>query len=120
VVPDGTGGPDSGGVVVADTRGDALLFFRLGPEARMERKVVLPGSPYGLAFDATRRRLWVTLTATNQLAGFDLSGSAATPTEPFVTLPTVRQPNSVAVDPASGRVFVAGATDATLQVIDPR
>ncbi len=119
-VPDGTGGSDSGGVVVADTRGGALLFFRLGPEPRMERKVTLPGSPYGLAFDAARRRLWVTLTATNQLAGFDLSGSAAPPNEPFVTLPTVRQPNSVAVDPASGRVFVAGAADATLQVVDAR
>jgi len=120
-VPDGTGGPDTGGIVVADTRGDALLFFRLGPEPRMERQLSLPGSPYGLAFDATRRRLWVTLTATNQLVGFDLSGAVATPpAEPFVTLPTVRQPNSVAVDPVSGRVFVAGATDATLQVVDPR
>lgn len=120
-VPDGTGGPDNGGIVVADTRGGALLFFRLGPAPAMERRVPLANSPYGLAFDATRRRLWVTLTATNQLVGFDLSGAAATPpTDPFVTLPTVRQPNSVAVDPASGRVFVAGATDATLQVIDPR
>jgi len=117
----GTGGADSGGIVVSDTRGDALLFFRLGPEPRLERRVPLPGSPYGLAFDAARRRLWVTLTASNQLVGFDLSGSAATSqVQPFVTLPTVRQPNSVAVDPSSGRVFVAGATDANLQVVDPR
>lgn len=44
-VPDGTGGPGTGGIVVADTRGGALLFFRLGPEPRMERRVALSGSP---------------------------------------------------------------------------
>ena len=34
--------------------------------------------------------------------------------------PTVRQPNTVAVDPASGRVFVTGSRDGTLQILDPR
>jgi len=119
-VPDGTGGPDDAGIVVADTRGNALLFFRLGPQPRMVGRLPLQGSPYGLALDAARHRLWVTLTATNQLVGFDLSATATTPPAgPFITLPAVRQPNSVAVDPASGRVFVASATDATLQVVDP-
>jgi DNA-binding beta-propeller fold protein YncE len=33
--------------------------------------------------------------------------------------PTVRQPNSVAVDPASGRVFVAGRTEEVLHLLDP-
>ncbi len=117
VVPDGTGSADDGGVVVADTRGDALLFFRLGPEPRMLRRVGLRGAPYGLALDAVRRRLWVTLTASNQLVGFDL---AAPSDQPFITYPTVRQANSVAVDPTSGRVFVAGAADSNLQVVDPR
>jgi hypothetical protein len=31
----------------------------------------------------------------------------------------VRQPNSVAVDPDSGRVFVASRRDGTLQLLDP-
>jgi DNA-binding beta-propeller fold protein YncE len=35
------------------------------------------------------------------------------------TLPTVRQPNTVAVDSATGRIFVAGRTDGTVQLIDP-
>ena len=34
--------------------------------------------------------------------------------------PTVRQPNTVTVDPASGRVFVTGGKDGTLQNLDPR
>jgi len=111
-VPDG-----SGGIVVSDTRGDALLFYRLGPEPQLVRRVPLKGSPYGLAVDQARRRLWVTLTATNQLAGFDLSGTAE---QPFTTLAAVRQPNTVAVDAESGRVYVAGAADSTLQVVDPQ
>jgi DNA-binding beta-propeller fold protein YncE len=35
------------------------------------------------------------------------------------TFPTVRQPNSVAVDPGTGRVFVASRTDGTLEIFDP-
>jgi DNA-binding beta-propeller fold protein YncE len=36
-----------------------------------------------------------------------------------VRLPTVGQPNTVAVDSATGRVFVAGRADGSLQIIDP-
>jgi DNA-binding beta-propeller fold protein YncE len=34
--------------------------------------------------------------------------------------PTVRQPNTVAVDSASGRVYVTGGADGELQILDPR
>jgi hypothetical protein len=33
--------------------------------------------------------------------------------------PTVSQPNTVAVDQASGRVFVTGKTDGQLQILEP-
>jgi len=36
------------------------------------------------------------------------------------TYPSVRQPNTVAVDPASGRVIVTGKVDGVLQLLDPR
>ncbi|MDP8954012.1 MAG: YncE family protein [Actinomycetota bacterium] len=106
---------DRGGVVVADTRGDALLVFRLDPPELVER-VALPGTPYGLAVDPRRDMLWVTLTAANRLVGFRLTDG---PLEQVTSLPTVRQPNTVAVDPLTGRVFVASATDATLQILAP-
>jgi hypothetical protein len=32
-------------------------------------------------------------------------------------LPTVRQPNSVAADPRTGRVLVASRSDGTLQIL---
>ncbi len=98
---------------VVDTRGDALLVLRVrGRDLALERRIHLGGIPYGIAFDRARRRLWVTLTASNRVA--ELS-----PRRLLRTFPTVRQPNSVAVDPRSGRVFVASRADGTLQWFDP-
>jgi hypothetical protein len=54
----------------------------------------------------------VTLTERNQVA-------EVTPERVRRTFPTVRQPNSVAVDRRSGRVFVASRTEGTLQFFDP-
>jgi DNA-binding beta-propeller fold protein YncE len=97
---------------VVDTRGDALLVLRVrGRDLVLERRIRLGGIPYGIAFDPVRRRLWVTLTASNRVA--ELS-----PRRVLRTFPTVRQPNSVAVDPRSGRVFVASRARGTLQWFD--
>ena len=62
-----------------------------------------------------RRRLWVTLPALNQLVELPAHG------RPHVLrrFATVRQPDSVAVDEHSGRVFVTGRSDGVLETIDP-
>lgn len=96
---------------VVDTRGDALLEVRLHPP-RIHRRTHLEGTPYGIAVDTVRRRYWVTLTAENRVAEL-------TDHRVLRRFPTVRQPNSVAVDPRSGRVFVASRQDGTLQFFDP-
>jgi DNA-binding beta-propeller fold protein YncE len=109
----------SGGLFyVADTEGDAVLTFRVnasGPHqvatVRTER-----GTPYGIAVDHRRGLVYVTLTATSELESFRISGRGLVPGR---TWPTVRQPNSVAVDEATGRVFVAGRTGSRLELIDP-
>lgn len=103
-----------GDVVVADTRGDALLVFDLDPLAQLI-SYPLPGTPYGVAYDSAADVLWVTLTARNEVVGVDLSG--AQPAE-VARFPTVRQPNTVAVDPGSGRLYVASRTTGELQTID--
>jgi DNA-binding beta-propeller fold protein YncE len=72
--------------------------------------------PYGIASDPKRDLAWVTLTASNEVVGFDMTGGA--PVQRY-RLPTVRQPNSVAVDPDSGRVFVASANGEGVSVIQP-
>jgi DNA-binding beta-propeller fold protein YncE len=105
-----------GGLVVADTRGGALLRYRLRPDVRLLDRLALPGRPYGLAADPGRRAVWVTLTDTNRLVGLRVTRDGL---RPFANLPTVRQPNSVALDVTSGRVDVAGSADGMLQILTP-
>lgn len=100
---------------VVDTQGDALLVFHLRPRLELTRRVLLRGAPYGIAFDSRRRRLWVTLTERNRVVELSAGGRP----RPLRELPTVRQPNTVAVDSHSGRLFVASRSDGTLQRIDP-
>jgi DNA-binding beta-propeller fold protein YncE len=101
---------------VADTRGDAILVYEARPELELLDRVDAPGSPYGIAIDPERNHLWATLTAENRLLQYALEDGA--PRE-IASYPTVRQPNSVAVDPESGRVFVVGREEGVLQIIDP-
>jgi YD repeat-containing protein len=102
----------------ADTDGGAVLVERIGPQISQVAKVDAPGNPYGLAYDAARKRLYVTLTASNVLRVIDL----ADPAKPRLLgdLPTVQQPNSVAVDPRSGSALVTGSDpdgSSSLQII---
>jgi hypothetical protein len=48
---------------VADTRGDALLVFRLRPRLALVRRLYLPGGPHAPRLDSGRRRLHVSLAA---------------------------------------------------------
>jgi DNA-binding beta-propeller fold protein YncE len=101
---------------VVDTQGDAVLVIdRRGPALRHIRRINVAGSPYGIALDAPADRLWVTQTARNAASEYALNGG-----RPVLVrrLPTVRQPNSVAVDPRSGRAYVAGRAG-ELQIIPP-
>jgi DNA-binding beta-propeller fold protein YncE len=111
-VVDGEGGL----AYVIDTAGDGLLVFETRGELRILRRYPLLGAPYGAASDLRNGRLWVTLTARNELV------ELATGARPhrLASYPTVRQPNTVAVDPSSGRVFVTGKVDGVLQLLDPR
>ena len=105
-----------GRLAVADTRGNALLLFQTAPEVSQVARLELPGTPYGITYDSVRDRLWVTLTALNEVVGIDESGPRPTIVARF---PTVRQPDTVAVDSATGRLFVTGTADGVLQLIDP-
>jgi DNA-binding beta-propeller fold protein YncE len=105
---------DRGRFLVADTRGNAVLTFSADP-LRPAGRYRLPGGPYGLAYDPVRQQLWVTLTATDQVVALSTAGDRLTEVARY---PTVRQPNTVAVDPATGRVFVAGRTTGELLLLD--
>jgi DNA-binding beta-propeller fold protein YncE len=102
---------------VADTEGDAVLVFEVnarGPR-QVGRAVTAGGAPYGIALDAQRGLLYVTLTANNLLQSFRVTGQSLLARG---TWPTVRQPNSVAVNERTGQVIVTGTADNQLQFID--
>lgn len=104
-----------GRVYITDTRGDALTVFATRPRLKWLSRVALRGSPYGIALDERRGRLWVTLSARNELVQLSLGERPRRQR----TLATIRQPNSVAVDPRTGRVIVPSAADDAVQLIDP-
>jgi DNA-binding beta-propeller fold protein YncE len=101
---------------VVDTDGGTVLGFTVdahGP--RQVARISVGPKPYGVAYDRQRSTLWVTLTGTNQLVGLHLSGTSV---RSRTTYATVQQPNSVAVDEATGDVVVTGSTTrGALQVI---
>lgn len=79
-------------------------MFRTAPKLELVRRYPLPGSPYGIPLDPVRRRLCVTLTAANELVELPAHGRP----HALRRFATVRQPNGVAIDSSTGRVFVTG------------
>lgn len=102
-----------GRILVTDTTGGALLVYTADPLA-MHQMFPLGSAPYALAYDQRSETVWVTLTGSNQIAGFDLS--TGIPVE-VGRYPTVRQPNAVTVDSRTGELFVGSATGDGLQRI---
>jgi DNA-binding beta-propeller fold protein YncE len=102
---------------VVDTRGNALLGYATEPKLHLVSRLALSGTPYGIAIDVVRDRLWVTLTARNELVEVAIDGPML---RRVASYPTGRQPNTVGVDPRDGRVFVADAGAGVVQLIDPR
>ncbi len=100
-----------GRVLVADTRGGQLLVFGVDPLIQRQSYPV-GGSPYGIT--GSRSLVWVSLTESNTVVGYDLG--TGTPVEK-VRYPTVRQPNTLAYDDASGTLYVVSGSGAGVQVI---
>lgn len=108
--------PVGGGrVVVADTRGSAVLLVDLG-RRRVVARLPIPGSDYGLASDAATGDVWVTLTGRNLLVHVTTRGDVL---RAVGTVATVQQPNTVAVDPSTSCLYVAGAAASQLQQVCP-
>ncbi len=100
-----------GRVLVADTRGGQLLVFGVDP--LIERQAYpVGGAPYGIT--GSKTLVWVSLTASNTVVGYDLA--TGIPVEK-VRYPTVQQPNALAFDDTTGTLYVVSASGAGVQVI---
>jgi DNA-binding beta-propeller fold protein YncE len=103
---------------VVDTAGEAIREFQLGARPRLVSRIPARGAPYGIAIDPRRDRLWLTLTASNEAVEFAITPGGL---KRLDTYATVRQPNTVAVDPRSGDALIAGrSAGGPLQRIDVR
>ncbi|MEU5844341.1 hypothetical protein [Rhodococcus sp. NPDC047139] len=102
-----------GRVMVTDTSGDELLVYTLDAIILRQRYPVGP-APYAVTYDNTRDLVWVTLTGSNEVVGYDLSTGIPRERHRFAT---VRQPNSIAVDPVDAALVIASATGDGLQRI---
>ena len=100
-----------GRVLVTDTRGGQLLVFGADPLIARQAYPVA-GAPFGLT--GSRGLVWVSLSASNTVVGYDLS--TGIPVEK-VRYPTVQQPNSLAFDDASGTLYVISGSGGGIQVI---
>ena len=100
-----------GSILVADTRGNQVLDFNTNPLSQ-QGSLALPGSPYGLAADTGSPMVWVTLTGRNQVVGLSLDHGRM---HEVARLDTVQQPDTVAVAPGSGTLWVAGNTGGIVQ-----
>ena len=101
---------------VTDATGGAVLVFHTIPELELVRRYRLAGGPWGIAHDAGRRRLWVTLAGANRLA--ELTDGIRI--RRLGDRPALRQPSAVAVDERTGVVSVSGARQGEVQLLDPR
>lgn len=105
-----------GRIITVDTGKNQVIAYTIDPF--MERFLApMSGSPWAVDYDDASRLAWFTLTASNEVAGYALG--SGTPVEKQ-RYPTVRQPNSVAVDSKTGTVFVLSAAGDGVQILPTR
>jgi outer membrane protein assembly factor BamB len=92
---------------ITEYRSDGTVVGSANCGAGPTHAVTGDGGLYWVAFDTQRDTLWVTVTGANQLLGLHLNGRRVVDRTVYAT---VRQPNTVAVDQASGELVVTGST----------
>jgi DNA-binding beta-propeller fold protein YncE len=107
-----------GRMIATDTRGNQVLVFAPSPTGPPTQvgAIPQPGGPYGITYDPVRDRVWVASSGTNEVIGYDMTNPQP---RPVARVATVQNPYTLGVDPATGRLFVAGVSGGVIQVIAP-
>jgi hypothetical protein len=103
-----------GRILVSNTPAKEILVYTAG-QLVLHQRFPVGAEPYALAYDDATDRLWVSFPALGQVASYDLSSGTGVEDQRF---DTVRQPNSLVIDPATGGLLVGSADGAGLQLID--
>ncbi len=106
-------GDHFGRLLATDTSGGALLVYTTDP-LLLRQRFPVGAAPYALAYDERSDTVWLTLTGSNEVVGFDLSTGIPAEVGRFAT---VRQPDSLTIDSRTGDMFVGSATGDGLQRI---
>lgn len=91
-----------GRVLVADTRDNEFIGF-FGSTLVMRFRYPVASGPYAVDYDDTHNLAWVSTTANNEVVAYALSDGEPVARHRF---PSVAQPDNIAVDDATGTVFV--------------
>lgn len=102
-------------VAVCDVRGRAVLTYDLAGTPRALGRAAVPGRAFWLAADPATATVYAALPNTNLVAKVHVGADGA-PTL-VSTVPTVRQPVSMDLDPDSGTLYIGGYADSTLQIV---
>lgn len=105
---------EEGLILAADATGSQLLVYTSNDIIRLHQMAPVAESPWDVAWDGTHQLAWVSSTAGNVAAGYDISRGV--PRE-LVQVATVADPQSI-ISLDDGNLIIASATGGGLQFID--
>lgn len=105
---------EDGLVLAADATGSQLLVYTSDDIIRLHQMAPVAEGPWDVTWDRTHRLAWVSSTAGNVAAGYDISRGV--PRE-LVKVETVADPQSI-VSLDDGSLIIASATGGGLQFVD--
>jgi YVTN family beta-propeller protein len=113
-VPGGLALADDGTLWVASTFSHTITRFDPEGKPAVETSFGPDSYPYGIALDADRGRLYVSLWNGARVAVVDAKTNAV-----IASWPTQEHPNELLLAPSGERLYVANANRNTVTVIDP-
>lgn len=102
-------------VAVCDVRGHAVLTYDLAGKPRALGRAAVPGRAFWVEADAATGMVYAALSDSNRIAELRV-GRDGRP-RLVATVPTVRQPISMDLDPATDTLYVGGYADSQLQIL---
>lgn len=105
-----------GRILVTDAVGKELLVYS-SEDLLLRQRFPVDAQPWAVTYDDKSDVVWVSLPAVNEVVGYTLDTGIPVEVNRF---PTVRQPDSIAIDSDTGDLYVGSATGDGLQRIPVR